>query len=119
MHITWANTTFENWCTGPARGRNFYEALGNPAILGPDYCPFHSALVGKTVTTRLHLRTNHFLELQVTPLANADGKTQQLLCLCRDITSEVQQQQKLDALHQASRELAGLQIEQLAEAIRN
>ena len=115
MHIAWANSTFDSWCNGPALGKNFYDALGNPKILGPDFCPFHSALVTRTVITRLQLRENRYLELRVTPLIGPDGKPRQLLSLCRDITAEVQQQQKLDALHQASRELAGLQVEQLAE----
>lgn len=115
LRILWANSTFEKWCGGPVKGRSFYEALANPEILGPDYCPFHTALIGKTVTTRLHRRDNHYLELRVTPVMDAAGKVQQLISLCRDITAEVQQQQKLDALHQAGRELAGLQIEQLAE----
>ena len=38
-----------------------------------------------------------------------------LIVLLRNITAEVIQQQKLDALHQAGRELAGLDPEQLAE----
>lgn len=115
MHIVWANSTFEKWCAGPVQGRNFYEALGNPKILGPDFCPFHSALANKPVVTRLNLRDNRALELRVSCLKDGDGKIQQLLSLCRDVTSEVQQQQKLDALHQASRALADLQVEQLGE----
>ncbi len=115
LHIVWANSTFENWCNGPVKGKSFYEALGNPEILGPDFCPFHSSLVGKTITTRLSRRDNRFLELRVTPIADAAGKVQRFITLCRDISAEVQQQQQLDALHQASRELADLQVDQLAE----
>src|SRR6266511_2009910 len=54
LRVTWANPTFEAWCGGPAVGRAFYEALGSPDILGPDYCPFHTALAGHAVATRLH-----------------------------------------------------------------
>ena len=43
------------------------------------------------------------------------GRVQQLIALLRDVTAEVQQQQKLDALHQAGRELAALDAEQLAD----
>src|SRR5205814_6779481 len=39
----------------------------------------------------------------------------QLFVLCRDVTAEVQQQQKLDALHQAGRELASLHAGQIAD----
>ncbi len=115
LRITWANETFERWCGGPARGRGFYEALGSPEILGPDYCPFHTALAGRAITTRLHGRDGRYLELQVTPVSDASGKVTQLISLCRDVTALVQQQQKLDALHQAGNALAALTAEQLAE----
>jgi len=115
LRVTWANGTFEKWSGGPMLGRGFYDALGSPEILGPDYCPFHSALAGKAISTRLHCRDNRYLELHVTPVYSADNKVSQLISLARDVTSEVQQQQKLDALHQAGRELAGLSPDQLSE----
>jgi CheY-like chemotaxis protein len=113
--VTWSNRVFDAWCGGPAPGRSFYEALGSPEILGPDYCPFHTALTGRTVATRLHCRDNRYVDLQVTPVLAADGQVSQLIGLGRDVTAEVQQQQKLDALHRAGRELAPLSPDQLAE----
>jgi CheY-like chemotaxis protein/GAF domain-containing protein len=115
LRIIWANATFEKWCGAPASGRAFYESLGSPEILGPDYCPFHSALTGKIVSTRLHCRDNRYVELHVTPVLDLEGKITQLISLGRDITPEVQHQQKLDALHAAGRELAALAPNQLAE----
>ncbi len=115
LRITWANAAFGALCEGPVVGRSFYESLGSPEILGPDYCPFHTALAGNRVTTRLHCRDNRYVELQVTPVADAEGKITQLISLGRDVTAGVQQQQKLDALHQAGRELADLSSDQLAE----
>jgi CheY-like chemotaxis protein len=116
LRITWANRMFEAWCDGPVRGLGFYEALGSPQILGPDYSPFHTALgESKAVVTRLHTRQNRYLELLVTPVRDIRGKISQLICLCRDATAVLQQQQKLDALQQAGRELAALDPEQLAE----
>ncbi len=116
LRITWANSMFEAWCDGPVRGLGFYEALGSPQILGPDYSPFHTALgEGRAVFTRLHMRRDRYLELLVTPVRDMTGKVSHLICLCRDVTALVQQQQKLDALHQAGRELAALAPDQLAE----
>jgi CheY-like chemotaxis protein len=115
LHLTWANAAFERWCGEPAVGRSFYEALGSPEILGPDYCPFHTALSGRTVITRLHCRDNRYLELQVTPVQDADHHVGQLIALGRDVTAEVQQQQKLEALHLAGSELAGLKADQIAD----
>jgi two-component system, sensor histidine kinase SagS len=115
LRITWANRAFEKWCGGPVRGRTFYEALSSPNILGPDYCPFHTALAGNSVTTRLHCRDNLYVELNVTPVRDTAGRVCQLISLARDVTALVQQQQKLDALHKAGRELAGLSAEQLED----
>jgi CheY-like chemotaxis protein/putative methionine-R-sulfoxide reductase with GAF domain len=115
LKILWANPTFELWCNGPPGGRGFYEALGSPEILGPDYSPLHTALAGRSVTTRLHCRGNIYVELHVTPVHEPEGNVRQLVCLGRDITAEVQQQQKLDAIHKAGRELAALSPQQLAE----
>jgi CheY-like chemotaxis protein/GAF domain-containing protein len=115
LRILWANAALDKSCGGAAKGRAFYEALASPEILGPDYCPFHTALAGQYVTTRLHCRDNRYLELQITPVLDATGKVTQMISLCRDITPLVQQQQKLDAIHQAGRELATLSTDQLAD----
>ncbi len=43
--IVWGNPQFRQWCAeADISGRSFYEALGNPEILGPDFCPFSTAL---------------------------------------------------------------------------
>jgi CheY-like chemotaxis protein len=112
--ILWANATFEQWCGASVQGRVFYEALGNPAVLGPDLNPIGNVLQGTCVQTRLQ-RSDQFLELRLTPIFDASGKVQQIISLCRDISSEYQKQQKLDALHQAGRGLACLQSDLSAE----
>jgi CheY-like chemotaxis protein len=115
LRLIWANPAFAACCGGPARGRAFYEALGTPEILGPDYSPFHTALAGRIATTRLHCHNDRYLELQVTPMADPGAAASQLIVLTRDVTAEVLQQQKLDALHKAGAELAALTSDQLAE----
>lgn len=115
LRIVWANAKFESWCGGPAKNRTYYDALGSPDVLGPDYQPFHTALGGKTALTRLHCRNQRYMELFVSPIREADGQIRQLISLGRDITARVQQQQKLDALHQAGQEMAALTPDQLAE----
>jgi CheY-like chemotaxis protein len=122
LRVRWANPTFESWCGGQAIGRGFYEALGCPDAVGPEFCPFHSALAGSapgvappTVTTRLHGRANRAIDLLITPISEPDSPTPLLVALGRDVTALVQQQQKLDALHKAGRELAALSPDQLAD----
>ncbi len=136
LRINWANASFEGWCGGPVAGRDFYQALNSPEILGPDYNPFHTALAGKRAVTRLHCHDNRYLELHITPLEfqqrepASDSENEsprlrvnglinipvsQLIALGRDVTAAVNQQQKLDALQQAGRELAALSADQLAD----
>ncbi len=118
LRVHWANPTFVSWCGGPVVGRGFYEALGSPAALGPEFCPFRTALASSTaapptVTTRLLCRGDRAIDLHIRPLGEPDGPL--LLALGRDVTALVRQQQKLDALHKAGRELAALSADQLAD----
>jgi CheY-like chemotaxis protein/GAF domain-containing protein len=114
MRIVWANAEFERWCSGPVDGKSFYEALSSPEILGPDYSPFHTALTHGPIFTRLHAPGGRYLQLHVTPVRSPQGAVTHFICLGRDITRECQQQQKLDAIHQAGRELAALAPDELA-----
>jgi two-component system, sensor histidine kinase SagS len=115
LRIRWANNTFEQWCGGSVQDKVIHEALGATAFLGPDPAPFTTALAGKAASGRIAVGGEHYREIRVTPLLAPDGRVQQLIVLCRDITAQVQQQQKLDALHQAGRELASLNAEQLTD----
>lgn len=116
MSILWANKQFQAWCsTLPVVGLNFYEALGTPEILGPDFCPLHTAL-GSSISSTSTLRADddRYFHVAATPLAGAHGATDRILALVRDITSETLQQQKLTAIHQAGVELADLTPEEVA-----
>jgi len=124
LHVRLANPAFETWCGGPAAGRSFYEALGAaPNIVGPEFCPFRAALDGAVRSDRergneelrLHCRDGRIIDLHITPISEPDSPTQLLLLLGRDVTALVQQQQKLDALHKAGRELAALSADLLAD----
>jgi two-component system, sensor histidine kinase SagS len=115
LRVQWANVTFEHWCGGPAIGKSIHEALHAPAFLGADPTPFITALAGKNAATRIAAADDRYLELRVTPMLDQTGRVQQIIVLCRDVTAEVHQQQKLDALHQAGRELGALNAGQPAD----
>jgi CheY-like chemotaxis protein len=129
LKIRWANPAFEAWCDGAPLGRGFYEALGSPNLVGPDYCPFHTALaalpppgssqsplaVPPSISARLQCRCNRWIDLHITPIRLANTSETLLVALGRDVSALILQQQKLDALHKAGRELGGLTPEQLAE----
>lgn len=115
LTIAWGNRQFFEWCTqDDATDRNFYEALGSPEILGPDFCPLHTTLASwRPCRSTLRLGENRFFQVYSTPLHDTAANERLLLVQLRDITGQLQQQQKLDAIHQAGIELADLCPEEL------
>jgi CheY-like chemotaxis protein len=122
LRVRWSNPTFDAWCGGPAVGRGFHEALGTQNH-DSEFDPFHTALAARgdgpdrpaTVTARVACRDDRLLDLHITPVHEPGSRSPLLIALGRDVTTEVRQREKLDALHQAGRELAALSTEQLAE----
>ena len=93
---------------------NFYTALGSPEILGPDFCPFHTALAtGQSTSSTLRSQDNRYFHVHAAPVRELSGSPRHLIVTVRDVTNEVQQQQKLAAIHQAGMELADLTPEEL------
>ncbi len=115
--VLWANARLREWSRrDTVVGSNFYVVLGSPEILGPDFCPFHSALTSASVScSTLRTADNRFFRVHAAPVfetPRAPGAPaalpQRLIVTARDVTSEVLQQQKLAAIHRAGVELANL-----------
>jgi CheY-like chemotaxis protein/GAF domain-containing protein len=114
LTIIWANPAFAAWCGQMlCVGRSFYEALGFPAE-GLDGNAFQITSAGRK-SFRVRLPDSRTIDLIITPLRGADDTAGQSVALGRDVTEEVSQQQKLNALHQAGRELAPLEPGELSE----
>jgi two-component system, sensor histidine kinase SagS len=115
--IVWANAAFRRFGgRDNVEGANFYAVLGSPEILGPDFCPFHTALAtGKASASTLRSGDNRYFHVHVAPLRELDGPPRNLIVAVRDVTSEWQQQQKLAAIHQAGVELADLSPDELSQ----
>jgi len=113
--ILWSNGRISEWTARETVvGENFYNVLGSPEILGPDFCPFHTALAtGQSTTSTLRSGENHYFHLHAAPVRETDTPSRHLIVTIRDVTEEVQQQQKLAAIHQAGTELADLTPEEL------
>jgi CheY-like chemotaxis protein len=132
-HVTWANAAFQTCAKigDDPVGKPFFSVLGGNPIASLERIegkpnlvnqqvadPLDPARHGRPTSLRLHC-PNHtpptFLEVDLRPVADADGTVNRILALVRDISSEVIQQQKFDALHAAGRELAGLDPDLLSE----
>ncbi len=115
--IIWGNDRLRNWCgRDDVVGANFYSALGSPDILGPDYCPFHSALSSGSSTNSTLMRQGdgRYFHVHATPLRDDEQAPRHLIVTVRDITAETLQQQKLAAIHQAGAALADMTPAELA-----
>ncbi len=108
--IIWGNGRLREW-TGREKvvGGNFYTVLGSPEILGPDFCPFHTALAtGRPSSSTLRAGDTRYFQVHAAPVFEAGNPPQHLIVTVRDVTAEMLQQQKLAAIHQAGIELADL-----------
>lgn len=112
--IIWANARFREWTGLPdIEGTGFYAALNSPEILGPDFCPFHTALAtGKSSCSTLRVNENRYFQTHAAPV-DQQGVVEHLVVTIRDVTAEMLQQQKLAAIHKAGIELADLTPEEI------
>ncbi len=118
FRIRWANPVFEAWCEGSPLGRCIHDALGAATdCVDSLRSSMRTALEAtpQTVAARLPCGNERVLELHLTSISEPDIDKPCLLALARDVTATLRQQQKLDALHKAGRELAALSSDQLAE----
>ena len=110
LRVLWANRRLLKWAglTASPVGMSFYEVLSNPEIMGPDFCPFHTALAtGDESNSTLHTEDSRYFQVHAAPMMHPDH-SRQLVVTVNDITEEILQQQKLAAIHNAGRELADL-----------
>ena len=115
--IVWCNGRLREWSgRKDVIGASFYTAMGNPEILGPDLCPFQTALAtGSASSSTLRCDDNRYFQVDVAPAREKDGPPQYLIVTVRDVTPTVLQQQKLAAIHQAGGELADLTPDELLD----
>lgn len=113
--IVWANQRLRQWTKSDSiEGVNFYAAFDQPEIIGPDFCPFHTAISsGIESISTLRSTDNHYYQVHAAPVHESEGPPRFLVVTVRDVTAEVLQQQKLAAIHQAGIELSDLSSEEI------
>jgi CheY-like chemotaxis protein len=114
--IVWANEQLRKWVNrDDVEGINFYTAFDQPEILGPDFCPFNTAsTTGEATISTLKAANDRYFQVHAAPLKEA-GEIPYLIVTVRDMTAEVLQQQKLQAIHRAGIELSDLSPEEVFE----
>lgn len=117
--ILWANRAAEkllNTELGEETPKLF-DVWSDATIVGPDFCPINTVLArAKQAKTTIRIDEKTFYELLVSPIPGSgpDG-SKLMLAIIRDISEEVLQQQKLDAVHQAGVDLGDLDREDLLD----
>lgn len=114
-NVLWANARFLQWVgRDDIVNQGFYAVLGNPEILGPDFCPFHTALAtGQPSSSVIRVGESQYFHTHAAPLSESGASPQHLVVTVRDVTTEILQQQKLEAIHKAGIELADLTPEEI------
>lgn len=114
MQVTWANDCLRQWVGEDPIGKQFYTLFKHAQILGPDFCPFHTALAtGTPSRSSMQTDDNQYFEVHVSPLTQAATEDAALVATISDITSEILQEQKLAAIHQAGRQLTDLKPDEI------
>jgi CheY-like chemotaxis protein/GAF domain-containing protein/PAS domain-containing protein len=113
--VRYANPAFRSLCAEEPIGRHLEEAIGPFESLTPGVPPFSLAAQTKVMQARMtQTPSGRTLEIRMLPEHSMDGPRQYVV-MCHDVTKIVQQQHKLDALHQAGQELADLTSDELAD----
>ncbi|QDU07372.1 response regulator [Gimesia aquarii] len=121
LKVLWANHQLGELCgqQAPLIGRPFYDAFGAPEILGPDFSPFHTAFSTRAVAkSGLRVGDKSYYDVEVMPvLSDVEGgqEPSYLVASIRDISEDVLQRQKLNAIYQAGLELGDLSPEEIFE----
>ncbi len=113
--VLWGNARLHQWIGRESiEGLNFYAAFGSPEIIGPDFCPFHTALAtGEPSSSKLRCQPNRYYHVHAAPVLDQEARPELLIVTVRDITEETLQHQKLEAIHQAGIQLADMKPEEV------
>lgn len=119
LEILWSNSRLQELTgqDGSPIGRTFYEAFGTPEILGPDFCPFHTALgTGMPAKSTLRVGEKSYYEVHANPIFQPGRDVADfLVVIVRDLSAEILQRQKLSAIYQAGLELGDLSPQEVLE----
>ncbi len=117
LKIRWCSDKFLEQCGRvAAEGLTFQEAFRPTEGRGPSEEFFTAALAGSATERETFQRGDRqTFEVRATPLQTAGDAPNLLMVSVRDISDEVQQQQKLSAIHAAGIELGEISVDDLRE----
>ncbi len=115
--LVWVNSAFSalvGSSESVRTGQDLYVSLSQTDPPEPD--PFALAWQGRrSASVTLSLPNQRYLALTLSPVFSEAGGLTHLIALTRETTGQVLQAQKLEAIHRAGEELAGLTADDLRE----
>lgn len=108
-----ANKRLTSWFEKDLVGLDFYQALGDPDIIGSEPSPLASSKSKKQPCSATLNLDGRFFKLSVVPILSHGNECHQLLVTLTDATTNVLQQRKMEALHKAGTALADLRPEEI------
>jgi two-component system, sensor histidine kinase SagS len=112
------NPYFRGLCQQEPIGKPYLEALSVQHVASAHADPLVSARDGQAIQLRLSRPSSlnwPYLNLSLKRVCSPTGQPLFLIALVQNVTDEVEQQRKLDALHKAGQELSRLDADQIAE----
>ena len=98
--ITKANKRLASWFENPnMTGLDFYQAIGNPEITGPESSPLATARSQKRTCHSSFRQGDRFFKISVVPILDSTEHCNRVLVAVADATAVVLQQKKMEALH--------------------
>ncbi len=116
--ILWHNGRFSELTdTDDILGREFFDILPAAEILGPDFGPIQTALAtGEPGRTTIRIGEKTYYELHTRAILHEGEEFPHLLLIVvRDVTEDVTQRQKLEAIYTAGIQLSDLAPRDIAD----
>ena len=72
--VIWANNRLREWAAlDVIEGVNFYKAFYGSEIVGPDFCPFQTAIVTcEASSSTLRVQDNNYFKVHASPIREGD-----------------------------------------------
>lgn len=117
--VVWCNESLRRLAGREAGGEGlpFFDLFNNAQLQGPDFTPINTALATNQSTHGLmQVVGSRWLELQITPVFEKASETLLgLIAFVQDVTTEINERDRMKAIHQAGLELGDLTPQEVLE----
>ena len=117
--VVWCNSSLRRLAGREAGGEGlpFFELFESAQLQGPDFTPINTALASNQSTHGLmQVAGSRWLELQITPVFEKSSENPLgLIAFVQDVTTEINERDRMKAIHQAGLELGDLTPDEVLE----